>query len=333
MTEYTPAKKVSPREAFLHLLAILTLYGSAVSLVTLLFQYINILIPDPLFTNGYLPSYREPLRFSISSLIVVFPVFMVVSWFLNKSYLGDLMKRELRLRKWLVYFTLFAAALIMIGDLVALVYNLLGGEVTVRFMLKALALLLTVGAIFWYYLADVRRQGPMKSMKRFVWGVSLAVGVAVVGGFFLVGSPQEERLRKFDDQRVSDLQNIQWQILPFWQKKERLPESLAELTDELSGYRPPLDPEPKRGMPYEYRSLPVRAGRGPTFELCATFNRPSRTVPGAAPKAVRPEYGPSGEPFVGDVNWEHPEGRACFTRTIDPERYQPPEKFRRPPVD
>lgn len=320
-------KRTIAKEVFLHLLVIITLYASAASFVTLLFQYVDILLPDPLFTEG--GSYalnRGPLRFAVSSLIVVFPVFLIVSRFLNKSYESDPEKRELRLRKWLVYFTLFAAALIMIGDLVALVYNFLGGEITLRFVLKSLSLLLTVGAIFWYYLADVRRAEPVKSMKAFVWGVSAVVGVAVVGAFFFVGSPQEERLRRFDDERVGDLENIQWQILSFWQKKDRLPETLAELTDEFSGYEPPVDPDPeRRGASYEYHVVP---GEKPSFELCAIFNRPSRTLPGTAPKSVRSEYESSSGLLVGDVRWEHGEGRACFTRTIDPERYMLPEKAR-----
>src|SRR3989338_4028643 len=100
-------KRVLAKEVFLHLLSIITLYFSAASFVTLLFQYVNILSPDVLpLEGGYYSSY--PFRFAVSSLIVVFPVFIIVSWFLNMSYLRDPEKREFKLRKWLVYFTLFA---------------------------------------------------------------------------------------------------------------------------------------------------------------------------------------------------------------------------------
>src|SRR5438132_4874360 len=43
--------------------------------------------------------------------------------------------------KWLIYLTLFVAALIIIGDLVSLIYNFLGGDVTIKFVLKALSVL------------------------------------------------------------------------------------------------------------------------------------------------------------------------------------------------
>ena len=66
-------------------------------------------------------------------------------------------KRNLRIRKWLIYFTLFAAALIIIGDLVALIFSLLGGELTVRFLLKVVTIFFVAGSVFYYYLWDLRR--------------------------------------------------------------------------------------------------------------------------------------------------------------------------------
>lgn len=150
-------QKTSPRDFFLHLLAIVTLYISAVSFATLIFQYINYFFPDPLQDNYYLrESLGRSIRWSIASLIVIFPVYIGTSWFLNKSYAITPYKRNLRIRRWLIYFTLFAAALIIIGDLVALIFNLLGGELTARFILKVLTVLFVAGSIFWYYLWDIR---------------------------------------------------------------------------------------------------------------------------------------------------------------------------------
>ena len=49
-------------------------------------------------------------------------------------------------------------ALIIIGDLVGLVYGLLGGlELTLRFILKVLTVLFITGSVFWYYLWDIRK--------------------------------------------------------------------------------------------------------------------------------------------------------------------------------
>lgn len=153
-------QKTSPKDVFLHLLAIITLYTSTASFLVLIFQYVNILFPDVLeLGNGYyaLSGAYSAIRWSIASLIVVFPVYIITSWFLNKNYTAHPQKRNLRIRKWLIYFTLFAAALIIIGDLVTLVNRLLEGELTIRFILKVIAVFFVAGSVFGYYLWDVRR--------------------------------------------------------------------------------------------------------------------------------------------------------------------------------
>lgn len=152
--------KTSPKDVFLHLLMTSALYTSAGSFLVLIFQYINILLPDLLLEQGgryALTSYYQSIRWALASLVVVFPVYVLTSWFLNKDYSRNPSKRNLRIRKWLLYFTLFAAALIVIGDLVTLVYNFLQGELTLRFILKVLAVGFVSGSVFGYYFVDIRK--------------------------------------------------------------------------------------------------------------------------------------------------------------------------------
>lgn len=151
--------KSGPRDVFLHLLAIFTLYFSAIRFGALLFQYINIWLPDPLDQSNYyaLSSAYSSIRLSIASLIVVFPTYVLVTRYLGKIYSADPAKLNLRTRKWLLYLTLFLAALVIIGALVTLVYNLLGGDLTWRFILKVLTVLFIAGPVFSYYLWDLRR--------------------------------------------------------------------------------------------------------------------------------------------------------------------------------
>ena len=61
------------------------------------------------------------------------------------------------MRRWLTYLTLAIAAGVLIGDSTNLVYSLLGGEVTARFLLKALTIGSISGTVFVYYLRDLRR--------------------------------------------------------------------------------------------------------------------------------------------------------------------------------
>ena len=305
-------KRNIPRDVFLHLLAIVTLYWSAVSFVTLLWQFVNYFFPDAALNRYYnYLSFSGPIRFAIASLIIVFPIYIFVSWYLNKIYARESAVRESKIRKWLLYLTLFIAALVVIGDLVSVINTFLGGELTTRFFLKALSVLVVAVAVFWYYLDDVRRDTPTKLAKPFAWGAGVLVLVCVVGAFFIVGSPATARLIQFDQQKTGDLQNIQYQIVNYWQSKEKLPASLVELNDQISGFQAPIDPQ--TNMAYEYNVL---SQENLSFELCANFNKEGQDIYGQAYPAT-----PSGKGL--SENWAHPAGRHCFSRTIDRELYPP----------
>ena len=98
------------------------------------------------------------MRWSIASLIVAFPVFLYTSWLIVRDLAADPNKRHSKVRRWLTYLTLFVAATVLIGDVITLVYNLLGGEITTRFLLKVLVVAFIAGTVFWYYLSDIRRE-------------------------------------------------------------------------------------------------------------------------------------------------------------------------------
>jgi hypothetical protein len=70
----------------------------------------------------------------------------------------DPTKRASRPRKWLTYLTLFVAGVSLVGDTTALVYNLLGGELTIRFLLKAATIAIIAGGIFAFFLVDMRKE-------------------------------------------------------------------------------------------------------------------------------------------------------------------------------
>lgn len=152
------------------------------------------------------------------------------------------------------------------------------------------------------------------SMKVFTYVVIAAVAAAIIAGFFIVGSPKEERLRRFDEKRVQDLQNIQGAIVNYWQSKASLPANLDYLTDSISGFRAPVDPE--TGLPYTYE---VKGNL--SFVICADFSRPTLGETSSRPLVPKQVYRP--DPYYyGPESWVHGAGRTCFDRTIDPEIYK-----------
>jgi len=312
--ELMPPKRNLPRDVFLHLLAIVTLYWSAISFITLCWQYINYFFPDVLNYGYY--DFGSSIRFAVSSLIIVFPIFILVSWFLNKIYTKESQVRESKIRKWLIYLTLFVSSLVIIGDLVFVINTFLGGEITARFILKALSVLLVAGMVFGYYLDDVRRATPSKSAKYFGGGAAMLILLAIVGSFFIIGSPMKARLQQLDQRRVNDLQNIQYQVVNYWQRKGELPKNLADLNDSISGYIVPVDPENK---PYEYT---IKNAVILNFELCAVFS--TEYVGGLDGRKSVPAY-PVYDGMASQT-WDHAAGRVCFDRTIDKQLYPPLEK-------
>lgn len=153
-----PRPYLSAREAFLYLVLFATLYLSAYQLGSLLFDLINHFMPDAADPAYAVRSVAHSMRWSVASLVIAFPVFLFVARHLGQDMARSPAKRLSAVRRWLTYVTLFLAATVLIGDLITLVYNLLGGELSLRFVLKVLVVGTIAGAIFGYYLRDLRRE-------------------------------------------------------------------------------------------------------------------------------------------------------------------------------
>jgi hypothetical protein len=153
-----PRPYLSAREAFLYLVLFATLYVSAYHLGSLLFDLINHALPDPADARYAVMNLGASMRWSVASLIVAFPVFLFVARLLARELARSPVKRLSAVRRWLTYITLFLAAGIVVGDLIAAVYNVLGGELTLRFALKVLVVGVIAGSVFAYYLLDLRRE-------------------------------------------------------------------------------------------------------------------------------------------------------------------------------
>jgi uncharacterized protein (UPF0333 family) len=307
--------KTTPKDFFLWLGAMIALYVSTVSLILLTHTYIEVWFPDVAIMYG--DPYSGAMRFAIASLIVMFPLFIWFLRMLHQDIRSNPEKKELWVRRWLVMLTVFIAGLVMAIDIIMLINTYLQGDISVRFGLKALVVLVVLWGVFWYFLEELRGTWERKPGLSTTLGivVSVLVVAAVISSFFVIGSPETARNMKYDDQKVADLQNIQQQLVNFWQYKQTLPESLEGLKDPISGFVPPLDTQ--TGVSYRYERL-----NSSTFRLCASFNGPSRDIVNTESTPMRPlpAIDPSNE------NWVHGEGEVCFDRVVDADRYPPYKK-------
>lgn len=307
--------KITPKDFFLWAGAMAALYASVVAFIALLFDYINYAFPDALqYYSG--DPYSSSISYEMASIIVLAPLFVILMRVIHRSIERDASRREVWVRRWALYLTLFVAGAAVAGDLIALVMYFLNGDVTARFLLKVLVIFLVAGASFLHFLADMRDYWEREPKKAHLvgWAVGVLALCSIVSGFFIVGTPWQARLYRYDDQKVSDLQNIQYQIVNYWQLKEVLPPTLGTLNDPLSNYIVPLDPQ--SGAEYAYTAT------GPlSFRLCATFNAETQLYSSTATPAR--VVAVPGEKAQTPDNWQHDAGEVCFDRTIDPELYPP----------
>lgn len=301
--------KNNPKDVFFYLLSTISFFISIIALIRLYISYISVLFPDPLMF--YYTSIANSVRLSMAMLLVAFPVYILTCWFLEKEVSKNPEKRELTLRKGLIYFTLFIAAITIIIDLITFIYSFLSGEMTIHFFLKVLVILVITGVVFGYYIWELKRKEEKKNiLKILAIGTSVIILTSIFAGFFIVGTPAKQRERKFDEERISDLQNIQGEVVNFWSQKNALPINQEELEDDISWFTIPKDP--KTGESYEYKVVDSL-----TFELCATFTTSTKDFYNSeSAKYI------NRDPFSSKQSWEHEAEKTCFTRTIDPERHK-----------
>lgn len=153
-----PRPTLSARDAFLYLVLFTSLYVAAWQFGSLLFDLVNLAFPDPADLDYKVQRRGQSMRWATASVVIAFPLFAFVAHKLSRELARNPVKRLSPVRRWLTYMTLFLAAAILVGDLVTLVYNVLGGELSIRFLLKVLIAGTIASAIFAFYLLDLRRE-------------------------------------------------------------------------------------------------------------------------------------------------------------------------------
>lgn len=309
--------KPSPFFFFISVSLVIVLIVVISAFLNLSFEVLNKTFPDILATTSYYPGYQlSSINNSLAFLIIIFPVFLILNnWWLKFSA-KDLSNWNLGLKRWVLYVILFLSGITIVTDLIVLVRYFVSGEITVRFLIKV-ALTLAVAAITgWFY---VRKLKNKNHNLLFALGSSTIILAGIIWAFVSVGTPTQQRLMRFDQKRVEDLQLIQSQIINYWQQKGFLPAKLTDLDDSIAGFALPVDPEFVKGKNYEYQ-----INSSSQFELCATFdltsvdndliNSSNKTI--ALPAQDRSLTG-----------WSHSKGRNCFERQIDSDLY-PPFKFK-----
>lgn len=286
------------------LASLITLFVSIPAVVTLVFSIINIQFPDAVDSYWQIESAESGIRYSIAVLVVFFPAYLWLTRRVNQARRSEGQLYH-TLTKWLIYLALLVAGLVILGDLAVVVYTFLGGEITVRFILKALALIAIIGPVAYYYVLDAKDFWQDKEKQSvMVGGGALVVILALaVLGYMNISSPSEAREVKLDQEQIYDLQDMQWRVENHYQMTGSLPTSIeAVYTD----FPVPIAPEGRDN--YEYNIT-----GGDTYELCATF---VHGTPSSERQMTKPIQ--TNDIYLQNQNWEHGAGQKCFERRALP---------------
>lgn len=335
--------KTKALDVFLYLGIGISLVTSVTNLLSVIFAAVNRKFLDVLNYSSYVDTSSSDVRFAIASLVVMFPIYVGLSWYVARDIQKFLYKQDIVVRKILIYCTLFVTILTLIGTLVSVIYTYLGGELSVRFELKALAVFLVALTVFGYYYYSLRRDYSKKTMMpAFITLLaSVFVAAAVVWSITIVGTPSEMRAKKIDSTRLSDISRIQQEVLNRFQTTEKLPISLSELDNAFQGYAVPTDPISKVAYGYKVIQQPALKMNYVTnkkelvtpaiFELCATFDyvrefdARGQSVVKDGMSASDSLYSVSNYYYEGDQSpfWNHGVGETCFKRIITADMYYP----------
>lgn len=297
----------------LQLGSLISLYLSISFLLVLIFGLVNIIFPDATESVWEIDSASDSVRIGIAMTLVFFPAYLILTRMVNKARRKENKGNYLGLTKWLIYLSLLVGGGALLVDLVVVINTFLEGEITERFILKAVAVLVVVGASFYYYLLDSKGYWLKQEKKSVGFGIGaiIVVVTALVFGFLHIETPTEVREQKLDDTQLSNLQDIQWHVQDYLSVNNKLPETIEELYGEL-----PLPVAPENRQAYQYE----KTDKG--FKLCAAFSAESKPTVGTEfmSKPIMTDIKMEGEQepsiIVNPDNWEHGAGDVCFERIV-----------------
>ena len=259
----------SAKFAFLYMLSLVALVLTSLSTGMVIFQIINKYISDPIGRFGESFS-SDALRFAIATLIVAVPLFFLTSRQIYKDLFKGVLAKDSGVRKWLTYFILLVSSVIILGWFIGLINNYLGGELTIKFVLKAITAMGISIIVFTFYLHDIRRDKVVGQkdnvIKMYFYGSLIIIIAVFASALLIVESPQQARDRKLDNAVLEDFNTISNGLNNYYSENQKLPATLEELKSEVLFVAEENLKDPETGQAYKYEVIGDKK-----YQLCAIF--------------------------------------------------------------
>jgi hypothetical protein len=254
-----PGRSVSAAEAFTYGLTFVALALVAGHVTALWFALIGRALPLP----GEMPWYSTgTIRWSLAVLAVSFPLFLWLDLRAARAGAADPAQRRSAVRGWFAHAALFLAVLGLAGDLVAVLYAFLSGELTLRFAAKATVVAALAGTVFLYF-RPLRAAASAPPLRPAVWMLAGLVLPAMALGLLAVGGPARGQAEARDRIRMEDIATLVTHVECRANEAGGLPAAL-DGTDSCP--LPARTADPFTGAAYGYARVSDVA-----FRLCAAF--------------------------------------------------------------
>lgn len=288
---------------FLYLISFLLLSSVSIGIGTILYQIINKIFPETEILYSYFDSFtQQSVKFGLASVVIATPAYFAISFLITKYLFEGKILENSKVRKWVTYIILFIASSVILGDLISLVYEWLGGDMVSRFVLKFLVVLFIAGSVFGYYFWDMLKKNVqgVKYLGNKIAGFSAlgAILIIFVSSFFIVDSPSLTRDKKIDSSITNDMRDYTYSISSYYRKNKSLPEKLSDLDSSsyLNNKNKDSNITYKKTGQYKY-------------QLCANF-KTSNLKENKSEGSYDYGYG------YTDEKWKHDKGNKCFDQEI-----------------
>lgn len=253
--------------SFYYLLSLVALIFTSISSALILFGIIDLNIADSSPYSAY-RNIDSQIKFALASLLVSVPTYYISVYLINRGLKKGELPVNSSLRRWLTYLIIFSNSLIILGIIISILYNFLSGDLSARFLLKLISVLLIAALIFSYYFYDIKRIdfNKMKGVRFFILVSALIIISIFISAWFFIDSPATTRAKRADQNLMTNIYQLENAVNQYYAIYNRLPDNLEEIqsSDEIylqASYL--LDPETKKTIDYFTENE--------SFFLCAQF--------------------------------------------------------------
>lgn len=249
-------------------------------IINIYFQLVNKYVEDTALEN--ISQYDDgSLKYGLAVLVIAGLIYFPIAYLINKKIEKGEIRSDSLVRKFLTYIALFILTAIAVGNLVALFYNYLTGELTGNIFWKIVAFFVATAFFAYFYFWEIRRKESIDKNYKIFYAVAVAIALSgLITGIVIGDSPKVAREKRIDSQVVMEMQNMRSNI-----------ESIYTNTKKL-----PIVQEIQKSAKFE---IDYVVKNDKEYQLCSVFLQ-----------------GQDEKDFYMK-EWNHPVGNYCFTFNIE----------------